>query len=1473
MDTKNGYLRSRSDHGTGITKPDRAMVPPTLLRVLILEDSPSDAQLMVSVLERGGFRVQFEVMESAESFRKCLEKTEYDVILADFNLRSWTALDALEIVKRSGKDLPLLVVTGTVGDEAAAECIQQGAADFVLKDRPARLPAAVQRALEEKHLRSENERASEAISRLATIVESSDEAIVGKTLEGVITSWNKGAEKLYGYASAEVLGQPISVLVPPDRPEESAQILARLSRGERVEPFESVRVRKDRSLVDVSLSMFPLTGFRGDVIGAASIALDITDRKRAQMELRRLNRALRTITECNQIIVRATEESSLLEDMCGILVREGGYLMAWVGYREHDEGKSVRPIAHAGFEEGYLQTLSITWADTERGRGPTGTAIRTGRPVVARNVQSEPCVALWRQEAIKRGYGSSIALPILLNDQVLGALSIYAEEPDAFASEEIHLLTKLADDLAYGIQTFRTRAERKRAEEALNEERRLLHTLMDNLPDLIYFKDCEGRFTRINLALAKKLDLDHPAQAIGKTDFDFFPAERANEFYNDEERIIRTGEPMVGKEEKVAWPDGQAAWDSTTKMPLRDAQGNIVGTFGVSRDITERKLAEAKNARLAVIVNSSDDAIFSSTREGFIETWNAGAERMYGYAAEEIKGKHFSILVPEDCRADLAGITERLLRGEALVHFEREDIRRDGSRLPVLLTLSPIKDDTGFVTGVSVISHDITERKRAEEEIGHLATFPMLNPQPVIEVDMGGRVCFMNDAARQLLPDSVELAIDHPLLASLPAVLDACRRGAELPTCALHIGNRWYEQIMHHVRDAQRVRIYSTEVTDRKRAEEALQNEKAFTESIIDSLPDTFYVIDSNGRYLRWNQNVGKALGYSSEEFAALDPLVHIPEDERPLAASKMQEAWVKGSAVADLHVLTKDGRKLPYLLRTTRALIGGKAYLVGLGVDITERKRAEDALRASEEQYREVFENAKDIVYTDDLRGNVTSLNRAGEELTGYSREEVVRMNVDQILAPESLEAARELSRRLLAGEKVPPVVMELVRKDGRHLTVEVAVRLLTRQGKPVGFEGIARDITERRQLEQQLRQAQKMEAVGRLAGGVAHDFNNLLTIINGYAQILTQRSSPDDPRRGLLEEIRMAGEKAASLTRQLLAFSRRQVMEARVLDLSGVVANIEKMLRRLIGEDIELVTTLRPDLEHVKVDPGQIEQVIMNLAINARDAMPQGGKLLIETSNVEINEDYARRRHTNITPGKYVMLAVGDTGCGMDSETQAHIFEPFFTTKVKGQGTGLGLATVYGIIKQSGGFIWVDSEPGQGSTFKIYFPCVKEALPTAEPAKVRPTKLTKAKETVLVAEDESGVRTLVCEALRSVGYHTLEATGAAEALKLAEQHKDPIHLLLTDVVMPHTGGKELALRLSALHPESKLLYISGYTDDTVVRHGILEGDMPFLQKPFLPDVLLRKVRAVLKMKRQTRSLLRAASSSRICRPAVEAR
>jgi len=384
-----------------------------------------------------------------------------------------------------------------------------------------------------------------------------------------------------------------------------------------------------------------------------------------------------------------------------------------------------------------------------------------------------------------------------------------------------------------------------------------------------------------------------------------------------------------------------------------------------------------------------------------------------------------------------------------------------------------------------------------------------------------------------------------------------------------------------------------------------------------------------------------------------------------------------------------------------------------------------------------------------------------------------------------------------------------------------------------------------ERKRLEEQFRQAQKIESIGQLTGGIAHDFNNLLTVIMGYSELMLNSLPSDAPLRDHVEQIKEAGKRASLLTQQLLAFSRKQVLQPRVLDLNAVLTNLDRMLQRLIGEDINLVTVPAPGLGRVHADPGQIEQVIMNLAVNARDAMPQGGKLTIETANVELDDAYAHE-HISVKPGPYVMVAVSDTGCGMDTETKARLFEPFFTTKEPGKGTGLGLSTVYGIVKQSDGNIWVYSEPGRGTTFKIYLPVVEGMVETVEPGAVH-TKSVRGSETILLVEDENSVRRLAHSILRANGYTVLEARQSKEALLLSGQHEGPIHLMVTDIVMPGMSGRDLAERLKPSRPNMQVLFMSGYTDKAIVHHGELDPGTAFLQKPFTPEALARKVREVL--------------------------
>ena len=545
-------------------------------------------------------------------------------------------------------------------------------------------------------------------------------------------------------------------------------------------------------------------------------------------------------------------------------------------------------------------------------------------------------------------------------------------------------------------------------------------------------------------------------------------------------------------------------------------------------------------------------------------------------------------------------------------------------------------------------------------------------------------------------------------------------------------------------------------------------------------------------------------------------------------------------------HTFSPEDAELLSLFATQAAIALHNARLFDMAQqELAERKRTEEVLRESEEKYRNLVKRANDgIVIVQDAV--IKYANSRLAEITGYTVEEMVDTPYANYIPPDELPKIVDYYERRMAGEEVRSIYETALRhKDGSRAEVELNAGLITFQGKPADLVFV-RDISERKRLEEQLLQAQKMEAVGRLAGGVAHDFNNLLTAIIGYAELLMMSFSPDNPRRRDAEEIKKAADRAAALTRQLLAFSRKQMLRPQVLNLNLVVTGIEQMLRRVIGEDIELVTVLDPDLGLVKADPGQIDQVIMNLAVNARDAMPQGGRLTIETKNAYLDEEYARQ-HLEVQPGLYVMLAVSDTGVGMDEEIKSHLFEPFFTTKEVGKGTGLGLATVYGIVKQSDGHIWVYSEPGQGTTFKIYLPMVEGS---AEPTKwtLLFDETLHGAETILLVEDDSLVRELARRVLVQHGYLVLEAYDGEEALRVCKGYEKPIHLLVTDVVMPGgMSGRQLAESMATMHPETQVLYMSGYADNAIVRHGILESDTAFLQKPFTPESLARKVREVL--------------------------
>jgi two-component system, cell cycle sensor histidine kinase and response regulator CckA len=770
------------------------------------------------------------------------------------------------------------------------------------------------------------------------------------------------------------------------------------------------------------------------------------------------------------------------------------------------------------------------------------------------------------------------------------------------------------------------------------------------------------------------------------------------------------------------------------------------------------------------------------------------------------------------------------------------------------------------------------------------------------------------------------------------------------------------------------------DISERRRAETAIRDSEERFRAVTVTASEAIITIDENSIIQLVNPATERIFGYKPEEMLGQNLSMIMPERFRnahelglgSYVATKTRKIRWDAIELAGLH---REGHEIPLELSFAEYTKEGKRFFTGIARDISERKRAEAALRESEERFRNLFENARDSVFTCDLYGNFTSLNAAGEQLTGFTREEALQSNFARTVAPEYISVAKEMLSRKAAGDVASTYELEIITKQGRRVLVEVSSRTLFEDGKPVGVQGSVRDITARKRDEEalrkseeqyrilfdrnpqpmwvydlktlaflavndaavrhygysrecflamtvdaihphedvpalisqvsrieglghlgewrhcnsageiinveitanvidfanrraglvlvnditahkiaeqalsnsqaQLQQSQKLEAIGQLAGGVAHDFNNLLTAIGGYSDLTLRRLSDEDPLRGNLIEIKKATDRAASLTRQLLAFSRKQILEPKVLDLNTVVNDMSKMLRRLIGEDVELVTDLASEPGKVKVDPGQIEQILMNLVVNARDAMPHGGTVTIETKDVTLDEGYAFH-HVPVQPGNYTMLAISDTGMGMDKETQLHVFEPFFTTKAAGKGTGLGLSTVYGIVKQSGGYVWVYSEVGSGSVFKVYLPRVTSPR-DSDKQKQGSGALLQGSETILLVEDEEIVRRMARMILENNGYSVLEAGDVKEALRLCFENSEKIDLLLTDVIMPGMSGRVLTERIAAFCPTLPVVYMSGYTDDAIVRHGILEEDIYFLQKPFTRESLLSKVREAL--------------------------
>jgi two-component system, cell cycle sensor histidine kinase and response regulator CckA len=898
-------------------------------------------------------------------------------------------------------------------------------------------------------------------------------------------------------------------------------------------------------------------------------------------------------------------------------------------------------------------------------------------------------------------------------------------------------------------------------------------------------------------------------------------------------------------------------------------KGQVHGTLLVRsvRYAIERRRAEEQIRLQAQLLEAVGEAVIATDPNGVIRYWNRFAEELYGWTGREAVGRNILDVLPQDRTRPQAERVLRLVAGGKRWSGEMEVLRRDGTSFPAHIEQSPIVDAFGDLVGLVGTSSDVTDRKRADEALRaseqRLRIFVEQVPAILWSTDRDLRFTSCLGAgltAAQLRGvDLYGQPIDTfvQMTGAGKDMIDAHRRAArgEPVSGRLRFRGRVYEAHVEPLRGGYGEVVgtigIALDVTHTERVEEELRRSEQRFRCLVENGTDMIGVLTADFRLRYASPSVHAILGYTPEELTSANAVALVHPDDRADALAALSRIRRNSRLMPTLAVRVRhrDGSYRTVEVKA-RNLLDDPAMdgIVLNARDVTERMQVQEALRESNEALTALITASPVAILALDANGRVTMWNPAAERMFGWLEDDVLGGALP-ILPEEGREAHRARLATTLAGRSYTGAEIVGRRRDGSAIDVSLsAAPLRDGAGRVKGVVAVIEDLSPRKQLEQRLLHSQKMEAIGRLAGGIAHDFNNLLTAITGHAQILLEGIPEEDPARADLNEIDRAAGRAAALTRQLLAFSRKQVLQPTVLDVNGLVTGLERMLRRLIGADIELSTQIDPATGRIRADPGQIEQVLMNLVVNARDAMPHGGTLAIETANQTVRADDPMTQD-GAEPGEYVRITISDTGIGMDPETLTRIFEPFFTTKEAGRGTGLGLSTVYGIVNQSGGHIRVQSEPGQGTLFRVFLPRVRTRA-TVRTERSEP-QLGAGSETILLVEDEPAVRALAQRVLERYGYRVIAAGSGDEAITLAHGFHGDIDLLVTDIVMPGMSGREVAQRIQAVRVATPVLYTSGYTPETTTRQNdFITAGAPFLQKPFTPAALAAKVRSVLDAK-----------------------
>ncbi len=1153
----------------------------TPLRVLIVEDSEIDAELVLRQLEESEYSIHFERVETAKHMKAALEKQTWDIVISDYKLPGFNAPAALALLQKTKLDIPFIVVSGNIGEEDAVELMKAGAHDYLMKDKLARLVPLIKRELTEAQMRRRQKKVEEEGLLLAQTVKSVKDCISITDLDSNILFVNDSFLATYGYTEAELLGKNIS-------------------------------------------------------------------------------------------IVRSSMVSS----------------------KESDTIQSG--------------TMKKGWHGEIHNRRKNGTEFK---------------VELWTS-VVMNSSGSPIAM----------------------------------------VGVARDITERKQAEETLAKEQFLMNMLMDNVPDHIYFKDKESRFIRINKSQAMRFGLSDPAEAVGKTDFDFFTEQHARPAFEDEQKIIKTGQPLIGLEEKETWPDGSETWVTTTKMLLRDKDGEIIGTFGISKDITERKRAEealrqSQESYRRLFEDHSAVKIIIDPDTGLIFDANHAAAQYYGWTREELKQmkiEQINTLSPEEVKIEM----EKAL-AQKRIQFEFRHRRADGSVRDVEVFSSKI--EIGGKVMLHSIIHDITERKRIEKALSESQalyhSFVEHMPAGIFRKDSEGRFVFVNSYFCQLKglkADEIVGKTPHEMAA--------------------------YEAAIENFRTPDTMGIQRT---------------------LADEGTEHHRLIMSTGR---------------SIELEEIYP--------QPDGTTRYYQ-------VVKSPVFASDGK-----------IIGTQ----GIQFDITERKKAEIELKESEDRYRRLVEFSPDAIAVHS-EGKIVYVNPAAIMLLGASSaSELVGKPFLDIIHPDCRDSVHQQIIAVMKEEYAFPLTeQKFIRLDGSIVDVEVAaIPIIFKEKRAMQI--VVRDISEQKKLQTQLLQTQKIQSIGTLAGGIAHDFNNILGIILAYSSLLNRSQLSPDKFANSITAINQAVQRGAALVRQILTFARKTDIVFEPMNISELIHELLSMLEQTFPKTITFSENIADSLPLIFADRTQVHQALLNLCVNARDAMPDGGSISIAAG--KHTREQITQQFPSANEEAYVCLTVTDTGKGMDEATCVRIFDPFFTTKEKGKGTGLGLSVVYGVIQAHHGFIDLKSEPGRGTTFRLFFPVIASNIQTIDSQHSTESFEIGGIETILFVEDEEMLIQMVNFLLESKGYNVLCARDGLEAVNIYQSHKQEIALVITDMGLPVLTGSDEFKRLKEINPNVKVVFASGYFEPDIKSELLKDGAKGFIQKPYEPNDILRIIRQVLDQK-----------------------